>query len=134
MSQATSWFIANVVEAALLATDDDPYVRWPSLRLPGILQLELKDLNELVLGQRYSPSLLGEFDGILVLLVPDPFIEALARLTDDNLQTYAGRWRERSEHLFDRSPDEVAASLRDLRNFAQRARKLSTPILDLNAL
>ena len=30
MSEATSSFIANVVDAELLATDDDPYARWLS--------------------------------------------------------------------------------------------------------
>jgi hypothetical protein len=124
----------SIDDTGSLAGDDDPHARWPSLTLPGILQLELMTLHELLLGQSHSPSMLGEFDGVLVFLVPDAFIEALARLTDDDVQTFANRWHETAEHLSDWSTGEVAASLLEMRRFSERARRSSTSVLDLAAL
>ena len=156
MGMHTDWFIANESDASAIAKSKNPWKRWPSLTLKGILEIELASLYGFLLGKRKFDadlSTTGEqlyYDGadydeegnpigssgsgtIIVHRVATDLIKRLAKLGADDEIKIAAKWAE-IEEFADWSKAEkkqISAILKQMIEFAQSAIKAKKPVLEL---
>jgi hypothetical protein len=159
MSWYTDWFLAEETEAAAVASigsdDDDAhdFDDWPHLAMKSIGEMELMRLWGVLRGEpARMDSVSGEAlftggdgaedeggneeeyeadeGGVVVSRVLPEFITALSRLTEAEIDRCAHIWHA-SEEMADWKPDDVAAQLREMAEFARRARCEDKPVLQL---
>jgi hypothetical protein len=141
MSFYTDWFMAADTDAEAIAsivtTEEHSHDDWPNLALRNIGVFELQLLYELLKpgrdgGKDVSEAVLfnGGEEGPFVSRVQPLFVDALAAVKDGDIPALAQRWRNPHAH-FSWPAEELAAVIRSLVKFAERARKAGKPVLEL---
>jgi len=137
--QMMTWFLAeeDAAEAisSIATTEEHDPEDWTYLESP-LITMELMALaaalreSEDVVGQEVLEKPLVEEEGLLVARVADPFIQALARVTDDKLSATTEAWLQRldQEH---HEPEYLRELLAELACFAREAVTRQCPVLEL---
>jgi hypothetical protein len=139
--QLTTWFIAREDEAeaieSIVTTEEHAPEDWTYIELP-LIEMELMALSAALRGTEditsertlEDPLIFREEDGLLIARVTDSFIQALARVTDQNLPGLVEAWAERidQENL---EPEQLREVLSDLVSFARKATVRRSPVLSL---
>jgi hypothetical protein len=144
----TDWFIAGPDEAEVIAsivtTEEHDWDDWPHLQLKGILDMELMSLWGILRGEPAgsTESISGELlfsdpeqmegseEGLIVSEVAPAFIAALARVPKDEIRRHAAAWAQ-TESLSDWAKRDLERVIREVSDFARRARAARKPVLDL---
>jgi hypothetical protein len=139
MSWYTDWFLAGEDEAeaiASIATDEGhSFDDWPHLALRSVGETELAALwgalgddSELA----SEPLFVGdEQEGPLVRRVDPRLIAGLAALKKPGLDRVATAWHA-CEQVAEWEPGTVAEVLREMADFARRAKRARKPVLQLD--
>lgn len=143
MSEYSDWYMAfpGELQDMVFASAEELQTSWRTIALEGVLEVELAELARLLLGEQhaYASVLLhpegARIDdsfsddvtsqpaeaGVYVLRIPDDFLAALARVTDQDVAPVAAAWRSRAKELRRRSATDIAAMLDDMRRFVRDA-------------
>lgn len=139
--QETTWFLAKEEEAEAIAsivtTEEHDPEDWPHLDFP-LIQMELmalhatlKDDESLTTASTLEkPRIFDEEDGLLVARVIDSFIQALARVKAENIPALAETWAGYMDQ--DHEPEQLEEILTELADFARRAVKQKSPVMELS--
>jgi hypothetical protein len=141
MAVYTDWFLADESEAEALAKSESKFRDWPCLSMKGILDLELSALWGVLRGTPDSLSgvageeLFADVEedgqgGLVVYRVVPEFISALAALDKPGIERAAREWHK-CEQMAECEPATVGTILREMVEFAQRARREGKPVLEL---
>ncbi|HSP78755.1 MAG TPA: hypothetical protein VLQ93_09515 [Myxococcaceae bacterium] len=135
-----TWFLVEEEEeaeeiASIVTTEEYAPEDWTYLESP-LITLELMALfaalrgTEDVVGQEVLEKPLVEEEGLLVARVADPFIQALARVSDDKLPAATEAWIQRldQEH---HEPEYLRELLAELACFSREAVARQCPVLVL---
>jgi hypothetical protein len=134
----TDWFLADESEAEALARSESPFDDWPCLSMKSIIETELMILWGLLRGEPDSLDdvtddvlfMDSEDDGPFVFRVTPAFIAALAALDKPGIERVAREWHG-CEQMAEWELPDLAEMLREMVEFAQRARRESKPVLQL---
>ncbi|MGZ3460984.1 MAG: hypothetical protein ACXU86_21055 [Archangium sp.] len=139
--QITTWFIAREDEAeaieSTVTTEEHAPEDWTYIELP-LIEMELMALSAALRGTEditdertlEEPIIFREEDGLIIARVTDSFIQALARVSDENVPGLAEAWAERIDPE-NHEPEELREILSDLVKFAREAVARRSPVLSL---
>ncbi|HEX8438910.1 hypothetical protein [Archangium sp.] len=139
--QITTWFIAKKEEAeaieSIVTTEEHSPEDWPNIELP-LIEMELMALSAALRGAKAitaKPTLADrlifrEEDGMIVACVVDSFIQALARVPDENVPGLVDAWVERLDQE-NHQPEKLREILSGLVKFAREAVARRSPVLSL---
>jgi hypothetical protein len=138
----TDWFLAEEREAEALGKADLPFQDWPCLSMKGIIGSDLTILWGLIRNEPESrDDVAGEplfsdveedgSEGMVVSRVIPGLIDALAILDKIGIDRVARQWHQ-SEDLAEWEAADVVFVLREMVEFAQRARRAGKPVLELS--
>lgn len=134
----TQIVMADEREAAELAEDASPCGRWPGIDAPGVDQVKLAMLWDLVSAEDGGDHRLDAFapleevspDGPWVFRVPAPLVAALAALEVARAAEVASAWAATDELQVDGwEPEDVRQLLDGLRGVARAAGAARKPLL-----
>jgi hypothetical protein len=140
--QLTTWFIAREDEAeaieSIVTTEEHSPEDWPHLEFP-LIELELMALSAALRGAEEiidestleDPLVFREEDGLLIAKVEDSFLQALARVKDEDLPGLAEAWAERIDQD-NHEPEKLREILSELVSFARKALVRRSPVLSLS--
>jgi hypothetical protein len=139
--QITTWFIAREDEAealeSILTTEEHSPEDWPNIDLP-LIEMELMALSAALRGTENitsertleDPLIFREEDGLLIARVVDSFIQALARVLDENVPGLSEAWAERIDQE-NHELEELREILSDMVKFARETVARRSPVLSL---
>ena len=121
-------FVATEDEVRSLGPDELPSAHFQTLEMAGLTEIELGALNAQIQDLEFEDSMddltsfraLDEINGPWIVKFEDAFTEALAALSDENLEEHAQTWAS-IEELQDWDLSDVLAVLRGIVEFARAA-------------
>jgi hypothetical protein len=140
--QITTWFIAKEDEAeaieSIVTTEEHSPEDWTHVEFP-LIEMELMALFAALRGTDdltdeptlEDPLVFREEDGLLIARVVDSFLQALARVTAENVSGLTDAWVERIDQDH-HEPEELRTILLALANFAREAVARRSPVLSLS--
>jgi hypothetical protein len=137
----TDWVLADEDEAeAVLAitTDEHAIEEWPHLSMKNVGEMDLMSLWAILRGEpeqleSITSLLARRGDDVLVCRVGSQFVAALAAVKPSTIKRLAGEWNQ-IEELQNWEAKDVECVLRQLVNFARRAKREGKPVLQLSVL
>ncbi|QRN99820.1 hypothetical protein JRI60_12705 [Archangium violaceum] len=139
--QITTWFIAREDEAeaieSIVTTEEHSPEDWTYIEFP-LIEMELMALSAALQGKEditsestsEDPLIFRDEDGLIIARVKDSFIQALARVTDENVPGLANAWAERMDREH-HEPEELREILSGLVTFARDAVARRSSVLSL---
>jgi hypothetical protein len=136
----TTWFLAREEEAeaiaSIITTEEHSPEEWPYLEFP-LIELELMALaavvqeDEALATEPISEEpLVWDDEGLGVMRVKDPFIQALARVAPGSIPGLVEAWAERMDQD-DHEPARLRELLSTLSGFARDSVARQRPVLQL---